>query len=420
MSQQTASSSDIPSPHEVLASAEALSTPPRKTNSNYADDNGDRSDENMEVDISSPSSRDRIVDPDDPAGTWKLIKHHQIFLDPLEKSALESRQGCTRFVLMSDTHGTHREIRLPPGDVLIHAGDMTKMGEARTISDVNAYFKEARNSFQDVICIAGNHDITLHTNFYLHKWKYFPFRNKDEKPFDEKIVQASLTDCTYLKDSSCRTTKGDLEVYGSPWCPSFGLWAFGMNRGEPIRRIWNQIPSSTDVLITHGPPLGRGDLTFHSGRVGCYDLLRDVQDRIQPRLHVFGHIHEDTGCTYDGHTLFVNASSVDLRYQPTHFCTVVDLPHDLHQPARVVQPGCTLTPNHFLEWVQSHGYTKLAQHAKEANLALLPSGNDLFSEDANEKVCTVLNLYRDAGARREWRNAAMDLYCESFELNNKS
>ena len=28
-------------------------------------------------------------------------------------------------------------------------------------------------------------------------------------------------------------------------------------RGEPIQEIWNKIPDETDILITHGPPLGR-------------------------------------------------------------------------------------------------------------------------------------------------------------------
>lgn len=30
-------------------------------------------------------------------------------------------------------------------------------------------------------------------------------------------------------------------------------------------------------------------------RVGCMELLNTVQRRVQPKLHVFGHIHEGTG-----------------------------------------------------------------------------------------------------------------------------
>jgi predicted phosphodiesterase len=30
-----------------------------------------------------------------------------------------------RIVLISDTHGLHRQLEVPPGDLLIHAGDFT-------------------------------------------------------------------------------------------------------------------------------------------------------------------------------------------------------------------------------------------------------------------------------------------------------
>jgi hypothetical protein len=50
--------------------------------------------------------------------------------------------------------------------------------------------------------------------------------------------------------------------------------------------IVDKIPSC-DVLITHGPPLGRGDLTSSSIRAGCYDLLVQIQERIKPGVRVF-------------------------------------------------------------------------------------------------------------------------------------
>ena len=33
-----------------------------------------------------------------------------------------------RLVLLSDTHGLHREISIPDGDVLVHAGDFCSQG----------------------------------------------------------------------------------------------------------------------------------------------------------------------------------------------------------------------------------------------------------------------------------------------------
>lgn len=52
------------------------------------------------------------------------------------------------------------------------------------------------------------------------------------------------------------------------------------------------IPDDTDVLITHTPPVGHGDLCSSGVRAGCVELLTTVQKRVKPKYHVFGHIHE--------------------------------------------------------------------------------------------------------------------------------
>ena len=45
-------------------------------------------------------------------------------------------------------------------------------------------------------------------------------------------------------------------------------------------------------MITHGPPVGHGDLCEGGARAGCVDLLTTMQSRVKPKYHVFGHIHE--------------------------------------------------------------------------------------------------------------------------------
>ena len=97
------------------------------------DDHGSSFDDNLsdcDSVYSSTSSNNRgaVVNPDDPNGAWRTLRQEQVFFDPLEKSANAAEEehvdgnDYTRFVLMSDTHGKHRHIRPPPGDVLIHAG----------------------------------------------------------------------------------------------------------------------------------------------------------------------------------------------------------------------------------------------------------------------------------------------------------
>ena len=96
-----------------------------------------------------------------------------------------------------------------------------------------------------------------------------------------------------------------------------------MARGEPLREVWAQIPTDVDVLLTHGPPRGHGDLCFPTrlgmGRkhVGCDELLTAVTTRVKPQFHVFGHIHEGYGVTTDGVTTFVCAPCCTRRAATT-------------------------------------------------------------------------------------------------------
>ena len=81
------------------------------------------------------------------------------------------------------------------------------------------------------------------------------------------------------------------------------------------------------MLITHGPPIGHGDLCNGRPpvRAGCVDLLKEIQQRIKPKINVFGHIHEGYGVTTDNHTLFVNASTCNFTYKPLNAPIVIDV-----------------------------------------------------------------------------------------------
>ena len=57
-------------------------------------------------------------------------------------------------------------------------------------------------------------------------------------------------------------------------------------------KFYYQIPSNTDILMTHGPPVAVGDYTRGGVHAGCVDLLDQIQNRIKPLYHCFGHIHE--------------------------------------------------------------------------------------------------------------------------------
>jgi Icc-related predicted phosphoesterase len=143
----------------------------------------------------------------------------------------------------------------------------------------------------------------------------------------------SQSDITYLEDSSFTIETPEfsrpIKFYGSPWQPWFYDWAFNLPRlGTELQEKWNRIPEDTDVLITHTPPNGYGDLVNNwkqpNTHVGCECLISRVGE-INPLVNIFGHIHEGYGVQYGGKTLFVNAAICTAGYEPTNKPIVIDL-----------------------------------------------------------------------------------------------
>ena len=209
-----------------------------------------------------------------------------------------------RIVCISDTHLVHEktDYPVPEGDILIHAGDATRRGNADEIGRFNEWFCELPHP--NKVFVAGNHDFLFESNPALARSLLDP-------------------DIVYLEDHG--TQLCGLRIWGSPWQPVFFNWAFNLSRGAPLRKKWALIPDDTDVLITHGPPHLIGDRTARGVNAGCVDLLDEVTNRIRPKAHVFGHIHEGYGRIDRDGLCFLNASSCDLRYRLVHPPLVLDL-----------------------------------------------------------------------------------------------
>ena len=249
------------------------------------------------------------IDPKKQTQAWERLKN----VCRKEKGILSSDANL-KIVCISDTHCVHQKIDLPDGDILIHTGDCTRGGTFEQLKDFLDWF--SKQSFSHVIWIAGNHDLTLHHDFYEANWRRFHRKHaKQDLDQIQSLIQ-SYDNITYLKDELVEVA--GLRIYGSPWQPTFFNWAFNANRGEKIDQIWSSVPSDIDILMTHGPPLGYGDRCHSGVRAGCANLLHQIMYRIKPRVHVFGHIHEDEGIWNNGTTSFVNASSCSPQYQLAH------------------------------------------------------------------------------------------------------
>eukprot|EP00804_Cyclotella_cryptica_P013492 CCRYP_017215-RA/>CCRYP_017215-RA protein AED:0.00 eAED:0.00 QI:343/1/1/1/1/1/2/524/371 len=363
-----------------------------------------------QTDPFSTPPRQPIIPADDPTEAWERIRSHQVFVAPPKQADGILLPDCTRIVCISDTHSYHRSIPIPTCDILIHGGDFTNYGEPHMVKDVSDYFSELlRNGTvkKAIVCIAGNHELTFQPDHYERVWRRFQ-RPKQSEKYDTEAARKALTNCVYLEDEAA--TIGSIQFYGSPWQPEFYHWAFNVPRID-IESKWEKIPTNTDVLITHGPPLGRGDVTSGNNRTGCISLMKEVQCRVKPRLHVFGHIHESYGVTHDGTTMYVNASSVSQNYTQQNPSIVIDLPVDQNSPARLVTPISNLSSEELVGWLKHNGYENTAATCKESLCQL--TGRDLLEHSHSELCCRLL-IHRDEDAKAELKEAMVKLWIESF------
>lgn len=186
-----------------------------------------------------------------------------------------------RLVCISDTH-THKATPVPPGDVLIHSGDLTNDGTVAELQDQVDWLSSLPHRYK--IAIAGNHDCYLDPKSRR--------REDNGRTVDWKDIHylqhANLT----LSFSAHRNRR--LTFYGAPQIPQCGGDDFAFQ--YPNRKdIWsNTIPKGTDVLITHTPP--RHHLDLPQG-MGCEHLLNEIWT-VKPKVHVFGHVHAGYGKLY--------------------------------------------------------------------------------------------------------------------------
>lgn len=211
-----------------------------------------------------------------------------------------------KIVAISDQHGTLPTI--PPCDLLLIAGDVTPVTnhnllyQAHWLNTEFRYWLEALPAKQ-IVYIAGNHDLVF-----------------QQQP---QLVPKDLP-AVYLQDSSF--TWHSLKIWGTPWQPWFFDWAFNLDEPE-LRRKWDLIPPDTDILVVHGPPHGYGDGVPRRGGLdstGSPSLLDRIR-QIQPKLVVFGHIHEGRGEWLVGNSRLANVTLLNASYEPVYEPWVYEL-----------------------------------------------------------------------------------------------
>src|ERR1017187_5449294 len=86
----------------------------------------------------------------------------------VKKTIAQHSPDSLTIVAISDTHQLHREVEVPPGDLLIHAGDFTMFSRsAAAIRDFNEWLGELPHRWK--IVVPGNHEFFLESDLSRRK-----------------------------------------------------------------------------------------------------------------------------------------------------------------------------------------------------------------------------------------------------------
>lgn len=208
-----------------------------------------------------------------------------------------------KIVCISDTHARWHDLVIPPCDLLISAGDYSFIGETSLVYEFHTWL--AKQKAAHIISVQGNHEKKVERNFSVAESLV--------KEIDPKI---------HFMAEGALEIEG-VKIYCSAFTPWFHDWAWNVNRGPEIAKVWARIPEDTELLVTHGPPYGLRDEA--SGLcLGCRDLRDRIEKLPNLKLHVFGHIHEGHGIAKQNGVTFINAAICDRAYKPTNPCIIFE------------------------------------------------------------------------------------------------
>jgi predicted MPP superfamily phosphohydrolase len=114
-----------------------------------------------------------------------------------------------RVVCISDTH-SHQPSNIPPGDLLLHSGDLTNDGTIKSIQETLNWLNTLPHKYK--VVIAGNHD------------SYFDPSSRKDEDINSK-TRLDWGSIIYLHNRSTHLRfKGgrSLNIYGSPDIPKCG------------------------------------------------------------------------------------------------------------------------------------------------------------------------------------------------------
>lgn len=219
---------------------------------------------------------------------------------------------------ISDLHGYLPEIE--KSDILLIVGDISPLEiqfnkpKMKTWLETEFAYWIKSLPVDKIYMVAGNHDA------------YFEGINPMQLA---AIKQACDFKLIYLENDWIihRHEGQEYKIFGTPYCHIFGSWSF-MVSDERMEEYFKSIPNKVDIIISHDPPYGIGqvDQILQTTRWSNHLLrhcgnppLAKRLEEIEYKLLVCGHIHSGD------HELFefnggkvVNVSIKNENYEPIY------------------------------------------------------------------------------------------------------
>lgn len=191
---------------------------------------------------------------------------------------------------------------LPAGDILVHSGNFTLYGAKKEFEQFNVWLGSVASQYKYRIVTMGCRDVKEFGN----NWD---------------VMRRMLPNATHILCHESAVVLG-IRFYGCPW-----HWghhkSYIVRKGAPASTSgrFDEIPESTQVLITHGAAHGVLDSSSLPGSKELSEALR----RAKPALHLHGHSKGAHGMVpaFARAPLVVNSALLDPDSRVMYACPQV-------------------------------------------------------------------------------------------------
>ncbi|CAE7334204.1 MPPED1, partial [Symbiodinium necroappetens] len=154
----------------------------------------------------------------------------------VKRGGQEQGPDVVRILHISDTHSLHRSTgNMPDADILIHSGDVAKVGSESELGDFNDWLGSLKGKYKHILVISGNHD------FWDTNWRLNRGHISNDVVQDPAYFQYRITNARVLNHDLAEVM--GLKIWGAGWHARRGDSRSGNNYAD--------IPEGVDIVVTH-------------------------------------------------------------------------------------------------------------------------------------------------------------------------